>query len=369
MNFKWFTFFILLATFLEVNAQDEFYSYISDRQFRTPESLQGYDFKPEIKETLDGHQTKLSPGQYSFAYLGNYLYINGDGLKGVYSVNNVEPMNYGYKLNLMNARDPSVQGHLKLILNDYAQVEALVIKKKNKDQEIIFHMPNMGKTNRKKEAEYFTDLGEFPVASADSLWEKKMYPFIRIQGNQYRFQSKDSTYFEFIETYKVIDKRKPPKAEKEKGGKGKAEKSKKGKKGKKGEEEVIEEVEEIEEEYDDIEETVTDTVPQLIDLTGMTKEELEEAAAADPKIKLIKEYYIRLKTFEEKEDGTIKPIDTKYKVKGIMERTDDTAKDYEEKYQLDFTIDGGKHIYMFLMADRTASFIEIGETSYLMRGH
>lgn len=355
MKFRLLTFFILLSFALQ--AQTDYFSYISDRRFWSPELLYGYSFKPEIRETLDGEKRKLKPGSYSFTYSGNYLYIKGESIEGVYSVNNVMPSEYGFKMSLMNARDPSIQGHLKIILNDMAQVEAMVLKRSRKEQEIIFHLPAMSNTSKKKEGKYFTDLGDFEVADTDSLWYKKIYPFL-VQRNdtQYRFQMKDSTYIEFIETFKVVDKRKQPKAPKAS--------KKKGKKGKKGKEEVEEEVVD-----EDLDEEVQDTVPQLENISEYTLEELQEYVAANPKVKLEMSYYIILNTFEDQEDGTRKLVEDRYKVKEIEERTDERAGKGEEKHQVDFTVDGGKHIYIYLLADKTVSSIEMGFDKFFMRGH
>ena len=352
MKIKLLTFFILLSFGLQ--AQTKHYSYISDRRFWSPELLYGYTFKPNKKETLDGEKRKLSPEQYSFTYSGNYLYIKGSGIEGVYSVNNIMPSEYGFKMNLMNARDPSIQGHLKVILNDIGQVEAMVFKKSRKEQEIIFHMAVITSKLSGVEAKYFTDLGEYVVESTDSLWGDKVYPFIVQNENQYRFQREDSTYIEFIENYKIIDKRKAIKAPK-------AKPVKKGKK--KGKGEVVEEIEE------DIEETEVDTIPGLVDLTVMTKAELEEYAATDPKVKIEKEYFIILNTFEDQEDGTRKLVADEYQIKEMSEREDVRAKEGEEKFQIDFLVDGKKHIYMFLLEDRTLSSIEVGFDKFLMRGH
>ncbi|MGK0389199.1 MAG: hypothetical protein ACI94Y_001939 [Maribacter sp.] len=351
MKIKLLTFFILLSFGLQ--AQTKYFSYISDRRFWSPELLYGYTFKPKMKETIDGEKKKLSPEQYSFTYSGNYLYVKGSKIEGVYSVNNIMPAEYGFKMNLMNARDPSIQGHLKMVLNDIGQVEAMVLKRSRKEQEIIFHMAVITSKLNKTEAAYFTDLGEYEVESVDSLWGDKVYPFILKNESQYRFQREDSTYIEFIENYKVIDKRKAIKAPKVKS-------EKKGKK-KKGE--VVEEVEE------EMEEEEMDTIPGLVDLTVMSKVELEKYAATNSKVRIEKEYFIILNTFEDQEDGTRKLVADEYQIKGVDEREDTSAKEGEERFQVDFTVDGKKHIYMFLLEDRTLSSIELGFDKFLMRGH
>ncbi len=361
MKLRLLTLFILLSFALQ--AQDH-YSYITDRRFWAPDMLYGYSFKPNIKETLDGDKQKLKAGSYSFTYSGNYLYVKGGNVEGVYSVNNVMPSEYGYKMNLMNARDPSIQGHLKIILNDVAQVEALVLKRSRKEQEIIFHLPVLPSDRKKRETKYFTDLGDFEIEDTDSLWGEKIYPFLVEHGDvQYRFQAGDSTYIEFIETYKVVDKRKPIKEPKVK-----PEKKKKKKKKGDGEEELVEELE-IEEMDEDEDEMESDTIPDLVDLTGMSKEELEEYAATDPKVKLILEYFIVLNTFEDQEDGTRRLVEDKYQIKKMDEREDSNARKGEERFQIDLTVDGNKHIYLYLLDDKTISSIEMGFDKFYMRGH
>lgn len=356
MKLKLLTLFILLSFGLQ--AQKEHFSYITDKRFWEPNMLYGYKFNPNVKETLDGDKKKLRPGEYSFTYSGNYLYVKGAGIEGVYSVNNIMPAEYGYKMNLMNARDPSIQGHLKMILNDIAQVEAMVLKRSRKEQEIIFLLPTITSELNKKESKYFTDIGDFEMEEKDSLWGKKIYPFIVDSENMYRFQMQDSTYFEFIETYKVIDKRKPIKPAK----------SKKGKKKKgKGKSDETEEEIELEEEMD--EETEADTIPDLVDLTGMSKEELEAYAETDPKVKLEKEFFIILNSFEDQDDGTRKLTEIEFKIKKMDEKEDTAAGKGEERFQVDFTIDGNKHIYMYLLKDRTVSSIQLGQDKFLMRGH
>ncbi len=386
---------ILLFCAFILQAQNNDYTYQTDRKFITMESMLGYDFKPNVKETIDGTTTKLKPGQYSFGFAGNYLYADGgNDVKGVYSVNNVQPAKYGWKMTLMNSRDARIQGHLKVILNDYGNAEALVFKRTGKEQEIIFHLPNLPKTRKEQEDAYFTDMGEFELEVMDSLWNNSFQPFTRIQDTQYRFLISDSTSLAFVEEYDVIDKRKKPKPVKEssaKESKEKKEKKPKKKKDKKkkdedeNDEEWYEEEEESgktniwgdeieeedkpeEEEEEEIEETEQDSKPTFISLEGMSKEELEEMAEADPKIKLEKAYFIVLNTFYESKEGETKRLEKRYRIKKYSELEDESAKRGEERFQIDFIVDGNKHIYMYLLDDRTVSSIEMENSRYLMRG-
>ena len=203
---------VLFSTF--VKAQDNF-TYVSDRKFYGPEDLIGYDFRPEFMEIPEEVEQKLAPGSYSFGISSNNLYVDGGDIKGVYSVNNINPTEFGYKLLLMNARDPTLQGHLKVILNKYGQVEALVFKRSNKDNEIIFYQAQIPEKLWEEEKEYFTYKYQYEVTNPDSIWGQKFYPFLRIHndqgGVQERLQMNDSTSIEFVERITVIEKKKKSK--------------------------------------------------------------------------------------------------------------------------------------------------------------
>ena len=63
--FKNLLFIIFLAfSFIAIGQED--YSYISDRKFKDPTDLVGYDFVPGIMEIKGSSQEELSPGEYSF---------------------------------------------------------------------------------------------------------------------------------------------------------------------------------------------------------------------------------------------------------------------------------------------------------------
>ena len=123
--------FLLLCAVMTLQAQSMF-SYITDKRFKDPSDLVGYNFVPNFMEIPDETEGDLDPGDYSFGISQNNLYVQGEEISGVYSLNNINPTEYGYKLLLMNARDPRIQGHLKVILNKYAQVDALVFKRSGK---------------------------------------------------------------------------------------------------------------------------------------------------------------------------------------------------------------------------------------------
>ncbi len=342
---------VLLCSFL-AKAQDNF-TYITDRKFYGPEDLIGYDFRPAFIQYQDEEEKKLSPGSYSFGISRNNLYVDGEGIKGVYSVNNINPTEYGYKLLLMNARDPTLQGHLKVVLTKYAQVEALVFKRSNKEKEIVFFQAQMPDKLWENEKAFFTYKYDFKVTNPDSLWGEKFYPFLRIhqdqRGIQERLQMGDSTSIEFVEKITVIEKKK----------------KKKDRKNKKGEveETVLENVEGIAIEADPgaippIEVVENDTLP--------IEEQLETV-----KVKIVKEYFVKVRSLLAYDDGTTEDktweIPVKKKFTEYQRRT--TEPNLEP---FEFVLAGvkkGEDISIFLTKKRTISSINIGGKKYLMRGH
>jgi hypothetical protein len=346
--------FILFAVLFStlVKAQSN-YTYISDRKFYGPEDLIGYDFRPEYMEIPDETEKKLSPGAYSFGISRNNLYVNGDGIKGVYSVNNINPTEYGYKLMLMNARDPTLQGHLKVVLTKYGQVEALVFKRSNKDKEILFFQAQMPEKLWEEEKVYFTYKYDYEVSNPDSLWGQKFYPFLRIHndqdGVQERLQMADSTSIEFVERVTVIEKKK----------------KKKNRKNDKEETEelVIENVEGLAIDSDEgamppIEVVENDSLPE--------EEQLETV-----KVKIVKKYFVIVRSILTYEDGTTE--DKTWEIPVKKKFTEYQRSGPEPNLEpSEFLLAGdkkGQDISIFLTGKRTISSINVLGKKYLMRGN
>ena len=230
--------FILLLSLLCImgaTAQNSF-SYMSDRKFYSPDDLIGYNFKPFRLEIKDDREENLSPGVYSFGITQANLYVSGKDIEGVYSINNINTTNYGFQLLLMNARNPTLQGHLKIIVNKAKQVEAIVFKRSAKEKEIIFHIARLNETERDKEMAYFTDRGEIIINEPDSLYGKTIFPMTAVfyeSGTQDKFAYTDSVFVKFEKKTTVIEKiikekkKKPEKVKPEKPKKEKAKKVKK----------------------------------------------------------------------------------------------------------------------------------------------
>lgn len=335
MKLRLFYLFLFIFAGFWADAQD-YYSYISDRKFKDPTDLIGYDFRPNVLEVRGESEEELDPGSYSFGVTMNNLYVDGEGIKGVYSINNINTTDFGYLLLLMNARDPTIQGHLKIILNNRAQVDALIFKRSVKEQEMIFYQAQISEALRNKEDDYFTGRWEHAIEHKDSIWGDVLYPFLKIhlgQNVQERLQPRDSTYIEFIEKVTVIDK------------------TKKKKKKKKDEEKQA---------------------------------AIEAAAAADPgaspspeehkkkekkKIKIVKEYFVNIHTVLSYDDGTSEKKEWKYQVKKIVEKENEEAGPDEDRYLLEVQLKRGNPINIYLTHERTVSSVETDELMMMMKGH
>lgn len=323
-------FFLTLSTLAQAQ-----YTYISDRRFFGTDDLVGYDFKPAVKEIPNESREDIDAGKYSFGISFNNLYVKGDGIEGVYNINNIHPEEYGFKLLLMNARDARLQGHLKVIINKYNMVEALIFKRSPTDKEIIFYQSAIpGKLNDEEKA-YFTDRGELVIESTDSLWGKTFYPFLRIHKDanvQERLKMKDSTSITFIETITVVEKD--------------AKKKKKSKEEGAGESPV-------------------DSLTLRIDEAGA-----DSILAGDPdkKVKITKEYFVVVQSILQYKDGQRENTTEKYPIRKINEKEDAEAGLQEEKYLWEFVTDNKTKIHLYLNGDHTVSTFEVGEKVYLMRG-
>lgn len=341
---------VLFSTFVKAQVS---YTYISDRKFYGPEDLIGYDFRPDFMEIPQETKKELKPGAYSFGISRNNLYVDGEGSKGVFSVNNINPTEYGYKLLLMNARDPTLQGHLKVVLNKYAQVEALVFKRSNKDKEIIFYQAQMQEDLWEEEKEFFTYKYDYKIINPDSLWGQKFYPFIRIHndqgGVQERLQMADSTSIEFVERVTVIEKKK---------------KKKKSKKEKTEiEETVLANVDGIPLEPD------AGAVPPIEVVQNDTLPEKEQTEVV--KVKIVKEYFVIVRSMLTYEDGSFE--DKTWEVPLKKKFTEYQRQGPEPNIEpSEIVLEGnkkGQGVSIFLSKKRTISSINILGKKYLMRGH
>ena len=192
------------------------YSFISDKRFNSPDELLGYEFKPSTlvypnRDNPDNNrEIALNAGEFSFRVTRNYLIIeaeNYDEYKGAYSVNSINPANYGFKIDLMNARNPSIQGHLKIILNDRKEVDAYIFKSSPKQKEVIFYQAQLPDYQREIDETYFSDAGEVIVTDS-SMWQTRVYPLFELEQTQRRLQPEDSLSISFEVDTVITNKKK-----------------------------------------------------------------------------------------------------------------------------------------------------------------
>ena len=268
---KYFLILFAFLTSLSIQAQEkDYYTYLTDKKFKKTNDIFGFEFVPNVMEIPGNKAQDLKAGEYKIRVDRENLFISGGEIAGVYNINNVNTTEYGFKLELINARDPGMQGHLKVILLNKKYIDALVFKKSNFAKEIIFFLPEIDKTLRDKEKEYFTDRNEIFLEFADEIWGTNLYPFHRVinpKNIHRRIQMSDGVKIEFIETESIIEKTKTVKI--------KAEKPKKEKKEKK-EEVIAEVVEEPAEEVVNEEEEEVDEETSLFDSFFGDDEEEEE---------------------------------------------------------------------------------------------
>lgn len=316
------------------------YSYITDRRFFEAADLVGYDFRPFMKEIPNDRQEEIEAGTYSFGITFKNLYVKGPGIEGVYNINNMSPDEYGFKLTLMNARDARLQGHLKVILNKYSMVEALIFKRSPGEKEIIFYLSAIPGKMKEMEQTYFTDRGELAIEAPDSLWGKSFRPFLRIHTEarvQERLRMGDSTSISFVKTILIEEKDKKKKKT-----------------------------------DDPASDPVTDT--QAAETTPANEQtetvETPENAADDPdkKVKITEEYKIVVRSIIQFEDGMREDKTWEYPVRRVTEKEDKAAGQMEERFRWEFINDTKEQIVLFLNGDHTVSSMHIGDKTYLMRG-
>ncbi|MBK9017768.1 MAG: hypothetical protein IPM82_29045 [Saprospiraceae bacterium] len=320
--------FLTLATWVQAQ-----HSYLSDRRFYTPDELIGYDFKPSVKEVPNERQEELTPGQYSFGITHTNLYVKGEGLEGVYNINNMQPEDYGFKLTLMNARDARLQGHLKVILNKYGMVETLIFRRSPSDKETIFYLPAIPGKLKDEEKAYFTDRGELVFEEPDSIWGKKFYPFFRVHTLdkvQERLRMKDSTSISFVEEITIEEKE--------------VKKKKKDK------------------------DSAAATVDSLAVDAATLPVDSTAAASPDKKVKITKEYFVVVRSIVQFEDGMREDKSWKHQVKRVSVKEDEQAGAQEERFQWEFVNDKKEKIVLYLNGDHTVSSMIIEDKKYLMRG-
>lgn len=200
--------FLTLLIVFSITLQAQHYTYISDRSFEASTDLLGYTFVPAFivypdeYDKENSEEISIGVDDFSFGITQSYLYIVGNEIEGVYSINSINPTNYGYIISTMNARNPTVQGHLKIVLDDKNRANGLIFKKSTTTEEMIFKMAEIPSEIKEKESAFFTNIIH-PEITTDAIWNRTFYPFFRIGEKQQRLRIQDSVKIS-IETDTII---------------------------------------------------------------------------------------------------------------------------------------------------------------------
>jgi len=404
-----------------IAAQTSQYSYISDRTFTSPDQLIGYDFKPALREVPGEEPEEIRIGKYSFGITRKNLYVEGPSIQGVYSVNNINTTEYGFILMLMNARDPTIQGHLKIVVDQIGQVEGLIFKRSNKDKEVIFFLRMIPKEVEEVEAAYFTHKGEKQIKNLDSLWTGvHIRPFLRVFHNmggvQQRILPADSVYLNFYKTTTIEEKKSISEKFKKKKKKGKRKDVEENyaaapvppaadpeaqadaraallakAKGVSADSAVVDVAVKTQEEvlgnpFDDVaadtllvkevEEVpmfASDSIPQLNPdslLAGLAEvAPVDTAAVVDPsKLKITTIYYVDLNSFMRYDDGTSEMQHRTYQVNGMIERENTNARPGGDRWQWELNLHKQPNAYVYLDEKFRVNSVVINGEKFYMRG-
>ena len=209
---------IIALLLLPILLDAQHFSYISDRTFQASSDLLGYTFipafivYPDEYDPEDAQEVEIGIGEYSFGISPSYLYIEGRDIEGVYSINSINPTDYGYIISTMNARNPTIQGHLKVVLNNNDQATGLIFKMSTDTEEMVFKLTEIPDNISKEEGQYFTNVDNPPVTT-DIIWNRTFNPFFRIGEKQQRLRIEDSVKIEVVRDSIFIKKKKKEKLE------------------------------------------------------------------------------------------------------------------------------------------------------------
>ncbi len=208
--------FLVSFLLLSVMTHAQEFTFVSDRIFETSADLLGYTFfpativYPDKGDVENSPESDLGSGDFSFNISQNYLYIEGEDIEGVYSINSINPTEYGYIIATMNARNPMIQGHLKITLNNEGRATGLIFKKSTDTEELVFKLADIPQNLEQIESEYFTNINNSPITT-DIIWNRTYHPFFRIGEKQQRLRIEDSVTIAITLDSVIIIKKKKEK--------------------------------------------------------------------------------------------------------------------------------------------------------------
>jgi hypothetical protein len=205
------SFIFLFLLFVSVSFSQTEYTYVTDTKFLNSDELLGYVFMPnEIQTSFEpgDKPQKIGIGKVKFRLTMGYLYVTQGEEELSYNTNSINPEKYGFKVDLMNARNPSEQGHLKIILNDLKQVDALIFKKNRQSKEVTYYQAMIREETSLRDQKYFTDKTDIRTENIQYLFTNKpVKPFFVSAKEQKRLYPKDSLSFTFSQKEVTVGKK------------------------------------------------------------------------------------------------------------------------------------------------------------------
>lgn len=184
------------------------YTYISDRVFATSDDFLGCTFRPnEMQMPDDDRPRGIGVGNISFRITLGYLWVKENEEETAFNMTTINPTEYGFKMDLMNANKPSEQGHLKVFLNDKKQVDAFAYKRHRQAPEIVYYQATLSKNTQERDQRYFTDIKDMNLANIQFAFGKSVKPFYRTDREKTRIYPGDSLSFKFSEKEVTVGKK------------------------------------------------------------------------------------------------------------------------------------------------------------------
>lgn len=177
------------------------YTYVTDRVFYQAAELYGYTLVPNEWEDASGSHGKLAPGQVSFSILRGYLVLKGTKSAGSYSINRIEKEgNNVFRVSILDSKDPSKQGSLKVILDNNRNIDAYIFRQSRNHDEVIYYQAGCTAQEKAKDEKFFTDKNETVLEEDAQIWGNIIRPFfVMNRSKSGRVYQSDNVSIEFIE--------------------------------------------------------------------------------------------------------------------------------------------------------------------------
>lgn len=164
------------------------YTFQTDRNFYFVSEIFGYPFYPDSYEEKDGFgKNTVGVGEVKILLIQGYLQIDGvEGLNN-FNVISINPKrfgdDFGFEAKLLDSRDPTISGTLKIITDNYGFVFLILFEAKGVGA-YAFTIKDKPAYQVEIENKYFSRRGKTKANSLESLFGKTIMPFHWINGGQ-----------------------------------------------------------------------------------------------------------------------------------------------------------------------------------------